>query len=170
MARKSITESLHGPYGLLRRLSDDRRSDLLHDAAQETADIIQAEIIRRVPVDRGRLAQGVEAKVEVDDKGRFRIIATAEAKGESGDDYAPYVDKGTGIFGPGRRPIVPKHGRYMRFFWRKPGKARDYPGFRRGWWKVRKVAGQKPQRFMERGWRSGMRIARRKFRDVLNKL
>ena len=53
--------------------------------------------------------------------------------------YLPWVNDGTGLYGPRHRRIVPVHARVLHFHW----KGRE--------WFVKSVRGQKPQRFVERG-------------------
>ncbi len=168
MPRGGEIKSLHGPYGLLRRLDPDRMDDKLLDIANETAAIIEGKIIERIQPISGDLAASVEVKVDPGLDGRYRIIATAEAFNERGDDYAPYVERGTGIFGPKHHMIKAENPRGMGFFWKQKGKYRDYPGFRFGKWRgVKEHHGAKAQWFMKRGWRNGMAIARRRWRSIL---
>jgi hypothetical protein len=55
------------------------------------------------------------------------------------DQIITWVDKGTGIYGPHKKPIVPVTKKYLVFDWK--GKR----------WKLGSVKGQKPQRFIKRG-------------------
>lgn len=53
--------------------------------------------------------------------------------------YLPYVNDGTGIYGPKHRKITPTHANYLHFFWH----GRE--------WFVKSVRGQQPKRFVEKG-------------------
>ena len=59
--------------------------------------------------------------------------------------YLPWVNDGTGIYGPRHRPIVPKHARVLHFHWK--GKE----------WFLKSVKGQKGQKFVERSMTEVMR-------------
>jgi hypothetical protein len=159
---------------LLRRLSEDRTNQKLRETANDVADLVQQKIIDAAPPS---FASGIEAQVIEDGEGRFRIVATAEVIrnsgwDESGEpvDIAPFVDQGTGIFGPNKQMIKPQQAKSMLFYWDKPGQARDYGGFSQGWWHAKKLHGQKGQNFMKKGWRNGMDVARRRFRKFLSEL
>lgn len=52
--------------------------------------------------------------------------------------YLPWVNDGTGIYGPRHAPIKPKHAKVLHFHW----KGRE--------WFLKSVKGQKPQKFVER--------------------
>jgi hypothetical protein len=145
----------------------------LRDACDDTAALIQSKIIDLAPAS---FAPGIEAHVEQDGEGRFKIVATATHRRASGwdesgpvVDIAPFVNDGTGMFGPNRRMIRPTNRKWMYFFWERPGGARDYPGFKYGFKFMKENHGQKPQGFMERGWRNAMRVARRRFGQMLKK-
>lgn len=170
MRDRNEISSIHGPYGLLRRLDPEHFQADLMEAAQETKDIIESEIVRRTPVDSGNLERGIKTELIVDGQGRYRIVASAVATNKDGEDYAPYVEDGTGVFGPHRQMIEAKSPKGMRFFWKRPGMARDYGGFRYGAWRMHRIAGQKPKRYLHLGWRSGMRFARDRFRQLLKEL
>ena len=53
--------------------------------------------------------------------------------------YLPFVNDGTGIYGPRHRRITPVHAKVLHFHW----KGRE--------WFVKSVRGQKPRKFVERG-------------------
>lgn len=53
--------------------------------------------------------------------------------------YLPYVNDGTGIYGPRHARITPKNAKFLHFTW----KGQE--------WFLRSVRGQKPRRFVERG-------------------
>jgi hypothetical protein len=167
MPKDNLIETIHGPHGLLRRLSEDKMNKTFKEMAEDTRDIVKAEIIARTPEDHGDLRGSVEVEILEDGQGRIRIVASASAKNDAGEDYAPFVEEGTGIFGPRRQMVQAKNAKGMKFFWRKPGEFRDYGGFRRGWWRMKQHHGARGQRFLHRGWRAGMRIARKKFRKFL---
>ena len=59
--------------------------------------------------------------------------------------YLPWVNDGTGVYGPRHTPIVPKTARVLHFNWR--GKE----------WFLKSVKGQKPQKFVERSMIEVMR-------------
>lgn len=53
--------------------------------------------------------------------------------------YLPWVNDGTGLYGPRHRRITPTHAKYLHFHW----KGRE--------WFLKSVRGQKPRKFVERG-------------------
>lgn len=52
-------------------------------------------------------------------------------------EYLPWVNDGTGIYGPMRRRITPKTAKFLHFHW----KGRE--------WFLKSVRGQRPQKFVE---------------------
>ena len=52
--------------------------------------------------------------------------------------YLPWVNDGTGIYGPRGKPITPKTAKFLHFHW----KGRE--------WFLKSVKGQKPQKFVEK--------------------
>lgn len=52
-------------------------------------------------------------------------------------EYLPWVNDGTGIYGPRRQRITPKTAKFLHFHWR----GRE--------WYLKSVRGQRPQRFVE---------------------
>lgn len=52
-------------------------------------------------------------------------------------EYLPWVNDGTGIYGPKRQRITPKTAKFLHFHW----KGRE--------WFLKSVRGQRPQRFVE---------------------
>lgn len=67
-------------------------------------------------------------------------ITKSEDKHEVTNDafYLPWVNDGTGIYGPRHAPIRPKRAKVLHFHW----KGRE--------WFLKSVKGQKPQKFVER--------------------
>lgn len=55
--------------------------------------------------------------------------------------YLPWVNDGTGIYGPTHQRITPKSARFLHFYWKG------------GEWFVKSVRGQPPKHFVERGAR-----------------
>ena len=52
-------------------------------------------------------------------------------------EYLPWVNDGTGIYGPRRQRITPKTAKFLHFHW----KGRE--------WYLKSVRGQRPQKFVE---------------------
>ena len=74
-------------------------------------------------------------------KGRnnYRIIKRENEHEVRNDTYyLPWVNDGTGIYGPRHTPIVPRRARVLHFHWK--GKE----------WFLKSVKGQKGQKFVER--------------------
>ena len=70
----------------------------------------------------------------------YRIVRKPNSHEITNDvHYLPFVNDGTGIYGPRHQRITPKHAKYLHFFW----KGQE--------WFLKSVRGQKPQRFVERG-------------------
>lgn len=86
---------------------------------------------RMVNIRTGRLASSITWSLE-------RIGGIPVGVVGTNVEYAKWVHNGTGIYGPGRRPITPTHARVLRF---KPPGARDYVF-------VRSVKGSKPRPFL----------------------
>lgn len=86
--------------------------------------------------------------------------------------YAAYVEKGTGIYGPKHRPIVPKTKKVLA--WRTgsvtlSGRSRVKGGQETaGWAFARSVKGRKPTPFLEPGARKA--VERGGLKDVVIKL
>lgn len=150
--------SLHGPRGLLNRLSENAQDEQLMRLAQETAGLVETEIRKRAPGPypdprpRKHLKENVKARVVKTRKGQFRIWASIPAHGV-------YPDEGTGIYGKRGQPIRAKSARGMRFFWHQTGR----------WVRAHAVQGQPGQHFMEKGRDAGIRIARRRFGNLIPK-
>lgn len=164
-------QSIHGPRGLLRRLSDDRMNGALREMAEETAELIEAAIIRRMPEDEGNLKRSLEVVVDEDQGGRVQIRIQTDPR------IAPYavgVDQGTGIYGPRQRPIRARDPRRpMRFYWAHLGKKSVHGGYMTLVGKhmvLTEVQGQQGQHFFRLGWRAGMEQARKRFTHILREM
>ena len=101
------------------------RTELLNQVAEDGALQMEAVTPRRT----GRGANS------------YKVITRDENTREIRNDtfYLPYVDQGTGIYGPRHRRITPVHARYLHFHW----KGQE--------WFLKSVKGQKPKRFVEKG-------------------
>lgn len=75
---------------------------------KKTLDLTQTELLRNLsinsPVDTGRL----QGSWMHDNQGLVRKIFTSTI-------YADFLDKGTGVYGPKRKPITPKKGKALKF-------------------------------------------------------
>jgi hypothetical protein len=86
--------------------------------------------------------------------------------------YAAYVEKGTGIYGPKHKPIVPRKAKVLA--WRTgattlSGRSRVKGGVEQaGWAFARSVKGRKPTPFLEPGARKA--IEKSGLKDVVVKL
>ena len=81
-------------------------------AVKYTAIFVWGEIRKNAPVDEGRLAGSFD--MEEMDSWAYRIFSNVH--------YALFVHEGTGIYGPEKHRIVPKHARALSFYWKKMGK------------------------------------------------
>jgi hypothetical protein len=123
--------------------SQDRTRRLLNDFTDAAVRIIQ----ENVPVLKGYSIAHVGRSPSVYTPGGAGGGGSYEAVAVSrrGSSMHPlYVEIGTGIYGEYKRMIRPLYAKYMVFY-----------GTRAGRWLGRKrVAGQKPQRYFYRSWRS----------------
>ena len=84
-------------------------------AAEELRDEVEHEIVRQA-YDTGRLSRAVTIE-----RGRSRMfgrtMVVVRSYAGSGEPAAlpQWINKGTGIYGPRRRPITPKKAKYLVF-------------------------------------------------------
>lgn len=69
--------------------------------------------------------------------------------------YAPYVNNGTGLFGPHHQPIVPKTKKFLR--WKGEG----------GYIFARSTKGMKGKHFMEQGYAKAKERVEDRFNDAI---
>lgn len=163
--------TLKGPRGLLGRISGESVNEELMDVAEEVKDMIFSAIMVNAPVDSGKLQDSIDVVLEKRSDGRYTIRASVDARKPGYDDfnYALAVEHGTGRFGPEQQDI--EYDQPVIFTWTKPGKARPASEPIRYGRNVRMtIRGQRPQRFMRRGWRLAMVHARRRFASVLGNI
>ena len=110
---------------------------------------VQREAAQLVPGDTGRLRSSI--RVEVD-----RSSNPTWAKVGPNVFYGPYVEFGTGIYGPRRRPIVPVRRRFLSWVDRRTGR-RIF---------ARSVRGSRPRPYMKPGLERAKSRIRRIWRDV----
>lgn len=115
---------------------------------------VRNEIVRRAPVDEGRLRASFDTSVET--RGR-QVVGRVW----SPLDYALYLHTGTGIYGPKGTVIRPRRREALRF---KPGRGRtvrragsaEKPRERRGGWVFAKyVRGTPRNLFIVDGFQAG---------------
>jgi len=78
-------------------------------ALKYTAEAVWGEIRKKAPVDHGRLAGSFH--LEEMDPLTYRIFTNVH--------YALFVHEGTGIYGPEKHRIVPRHAKALSFYWKK---------------------------------------------------
>ena len=72
--------------------------------------VVQNEARKRAPVDAGILRNKILATGKIDRSGRSIVTSViAHTK------YALFIEVGTGIFGPKKKRIYPKHAKVLRF-------------------------------------------------------
>lgn len=130
-----IERVFHSPAGPVFRY--------VHDVTEE----VRNAIVRRAPRDTGQLAASMEAIVSASGNTITGWIGSRL-------DYASHVARGTGIYGPTGRRIVPVHAKALRF---KAGRGTG-PGKRGGkgtspekrgpWVFAASVKGSPPNHFM----------------------
>lgn len=101
----------------------DRVTDAIAIRSRELAPNRSGDLRRSIKAQNARMTTPTRAT--------GRVIALAS--------YAVYVHEGTGIYGPRRRRIVPRHAKALRFRWDKAGNRTVF---------FRSVAGMKPTKFM----------------------
>ena len=98
------------------------------------------ELLNQVSHDGVLIMESVTPRKTSRGANSYRIIKRENAHEIRNDTfYLPFVNEGTGIYGPRGRRITPKRAKFLHFFW----KDRE--------WFVKSVRGQKPRRFVERG-------------------
>jgi hypothetical protein len=102
---------------------------------EEVADAVRAEAPRRT----GRLKSSIRTEVRPS-------AATVQGWVYTDLEYGPYVQTGTGIYGPRGRPITPRRARFLVF------EGRDGRLVF-----ARQVLGQEAQPYLTRGLRRGVR-------------
>ncbi len=70
-------------------------------AMRQSTLTIEGEAKHRVPVKTGTLRRSIHSEVRPISRGVEGLVGTIT-------QYAPYVEFGTGIYGPQKRPIVPR--------------------------------------------------------------
>lgn len=93
---------------------------------RQKAALVEAEAKRRCPVDTGRLRSSITTEMSV-------VNRSPRARVGSPLDYAVFVEKGTGIYGPRHRPIRPRRAKFLSWIDRGTGKrvfAREVRGVR----------------------------------------
>lgn len=118
----------------------------LESTVQYGADLVK----QKVPVRTGFLRNSIKGELQTDSKGR-----TFAAEGST-VYYAEFVERGTGIYGPHRTPIRPKHAKVM--VWHSTTQTgKPIKGGRNV---ARRVAGQQGQRMFERTFKQdGSKLA-----------
>lgn len=113
-------------------LSISRFDKIRENVLNETSNDLLAELKKNSPVDHGRL------------QGSWSIFdRTNETRTiKSSANYAEYVNRGTGLYGPYKQKIYPVNGKYLSFNYK--GKKIAVP------W----VRGIKPKKFVEKSIRN----------------
>lgn len=113
--------------------------------------IVQTFTVRLIPRRSGTGARSISYRVDYDSA---RGVFTGTVG--SSLNYLGWIDRGTGIYGPSKHPIVPTHKQALRFQAGRGGftavgrQRRGAAGSDASWVIVRSVKGVKPQRFFER--------------------
>ena len=98
------------------------------------------ELLNQVSSDGVLIMESVTPRRTSRGANSYRVIKKASAHEIRNEVfYLPFVNDGTGLYGPRHQRITPKHARYLHFTWK--GKE----------WFLKSVRGQKPKRFVERG-------------------
>lgn len=156
-----MAERIHGMKQLQSRLdaiSDTR--EILHTLQIDT--VAEAKRLT-VPIRKtGNLGRSI----------RPGFLSAKSAFVNAEASYAAYVEKGTGIYGPKHRPIVPRTKKVLA--WRTgavtlSGRSRVKDGVEQaGWAFARSVKGRRPTPFLEPGARKA--IEKGGLKDVVVKL
>lgn len=114
--------------------------------------IVQTFTVRLIPRRSGHGARSISYRVDYD---AAQDIFTGTVG--SSLNYLGWIDRGTGIYGPHKHPIVPTHKQALHFptpgnraFTAVGRQRRGAAGRGAGWVTVRSVKGVKPQKFFER--------------------
>lgn len=125
----------------------------VHNLVERTTNAVHIATLRETPVMTGAMLGTLSQDIRVAPGRSVRGIV------ESDDEAALWVQQGTGLFGPQRRPIVPRRSRVLRWPDRRSGSGFVY---------AESVAGQEPNPFMWRGLRRGTSLGPQRW--TLNRL
>lgn len=128
----------------VRRVNLDQRAiqrlaapgGLVHRGARTVGTAVQAAATRLAPVGTGRLRQSGDTEV-------LTRSNAAVARVSFSARHALWVHEGTGIYGPRRRPIVPRRARVLAWRDRRRG----------GWRFAHSVRGMRSRPFLRRAVR-----------------
>ena len=100
----------------------------------------QRELLNQVSHDGALIMESVTPRRTSRGANSYKVIKNGNVHEIRNDTfYLPFVNDGTGIYGPNHRRIYPRHAKVLHFHW----KGRE--------WFVKSVRGQKPRKFVERG-------------------
>ncbi|MBQ9025579.1 MAG: hypothetical protein IJ104_04270 [Methanobrevibacter sp.] len=98
------------------------------------------ELLNQVSSDGRLIMESVTPRRTSRGANSYRIIKKANVHEIRNDVfYLPFVNEGTGLYGPLHRRITPVHAKVLHFHW----KGQE--------WFLPSVRGQKPRKFVERG-------------------
>lgn len=135
--------SVQGADGLRRRLEAIGDTQAVMKALQMS---VVREAHARVPKKTGDLYRSI---VPAD-------LTPTRAKVVAAKEYARYVEEGTGVYGPKKKPIVPKKAKALRWYGnaRLSGRARTDPRNQSTVHFARSVKGRRATPFLEPGARA----------------
>lgn len=116
---------------------------------------VQAIAREEAPVKTGRLRGAIQ----------FAVLSDTTAIVRANTNYAEFVERGTGIYGPYRSPIVRPNGGIM---WTRTDPGFGQPNSRGYWFLGREVKGQKANPFMRRAYERSVPIVREEFALMIN--
>lgn len=124
-----ITINLEETNGIknLDKIGEQTGRNLVHLAGLNT----QEEVERRTPEDVGHLKNSWFVE-DNQSSSQFRLYNSRK--------YAPFVEEGTGVYGPSNKPILPKTKKVLA--WKPSKKGLKYAN-KNGWVFAKSVKGQK---------------------------
>ncbi len=107
----------------------------------EKCEQFRTELLDQLASDGVLVMEAVTPKKSSRGANSYRVINNGENSREIRNDtfYLPYVNDGTGIYGPRHTKITPKIAKFLHFNWK--GKE----------WFLKSVRGQPPKKFVEKG-------------------
>ena len=152
---RGIDEALHKSP-----LSKPVRRKIILISLRAGASVIQAGLMRNIPVQSGQTRSRINQRFFSFSGGRVMVIAVGgKSISENGFDILRGLEEGTGIYGPRGARIVPKNAKVLAWRSRKP-----VSGTKTGGWIFAKsIKGMKPRRPFAKTFKGERKRAERVF-------
>lgn len=128
-------------------------NDVINSTGQKATELVNDTAKNKAPVHFGNLRRSIYPQVNAS-VGKFTGKVIQDGSVAS---YGVYVEKGTGIYGLNKSPIVPKTKPFLQW--------RDYGG---QWHRAKQIKGQKPQPFMKPALDDNKDTIKQMFKDNIS--